>query len=351
MGCAGSSAIDGEAVDEAGGVGDEPAAAAPLPVADSRRAVHSQALSTIASLEDATNKCRAAVEAVIGALGGDNDERYTDPFWSPLEDANKMLYLDGKEGAFECTVSKPARWQRLSAMTDSPVLISDRIRAIDVRQGSIGDCHLLSAIASVAAANRSLLQKLFVHYDIKKGVFGVLLFVNGAWSYVLVDDWIAVDEEGAPLYARCASSNEVWLPVLEKAIAKAFCCFENLDGGKVAWALEVLTGMHIHMHIHIYIYTYIYAWCGLIYTQQSLDGGIHMSQGIHTHRGIRTRPCAGGMADPRDQEHLTYSLTYLLTYFFTSDLLPAGGMADPRDLLLVEDTEAAAAWRQVRGKR
>ena len=236
MGCAGSLPVAGEDVHEE----KTEAATTPLPEADPRRTVHAQSLSAITSLEDATNKCRAAVEAVIQGLGG--GKRYTDPLWSPTEDARKILYLDEDSGALDCTVTAPARWERLSTLCEAPVLISNRMRAIDVRQGSIGDCHLLSAIASVAAANRRLLRDLFVHHDIAKGVYGVRLYLNGSWSYVLVDDWVAIDEEGEMLYARCEAANEVWLPVLEKAIAKACCCFENLDGGKVAWALELLTG-------------------------------------------------------------------------------------------------------------
>ena len=244
MGCGGSSPLEdcGDGDEGTGDDAEEVIAPKPPPLLDARRAVHAQTLSATASLEEATKQCEAAVEAVLSGL---SEERYTDPIWSPLEgeaaEAN-MLFLDQASGGVDCSVGQPHRWARLSEVCEAPVLISNRIKATDVRQGDLGDCHLLSAIAAVASAKRSLLEALFVRYDIAKGVYGVRLFLSGAWTYVLVDDLIPLDDEGEKLYAHCDNVNEVWLPVLEKAIAKACCCFENLDGGKVPWALEVVTG-------------------------------------------------------------------------------------------------------------
>ena len=101
---------------------------------------------------------------------------------------------------------------------------------------------MLSGIAAVASARRELLRSVFVAHDVEKGVYGVRLFLNGAWTYVVVDDYVAVDDEGEKLYAKCGDPNELWLPVLEKAIAKGCCCFENIDGGFTEWAMEVITG-------------------------------------------------------------------------------------------------------------
>jgi len=154
-----------------------------------------------------------------------------------------MLYVDGIGPSHGSGLDAPERWERLSEICETPVLFSDQgIMASDVQQGAIGDCFLLSAVAAVASARPALLRELFVRYDVAKGVYGVRLFLSGAWLYVLVDDYIALDDEGEKLYASCSDSNELWLPVLEKAIAKACCCYENIDGGSVEWALEVVTG-------------------------------------------------------------------------------------------------------------
>ena len=244
MGCGASASVDD--ADDADDADDEEdteqqPVKAPPPTADPRRGVKASSVSAVASLDDATTRCRAVVEAVLSGLG---DSLYTDPLWSPSseEDADKILYVDGIGPSHESGLDAPERWERLSALCESPVLISDRIRAADVHQGGIGDCFLLSAVAAVASSRPALLRELFVRYDIAKGVYGVRLFLSGAWMYVLVDDYIALDDEGEKLYASCSDANALWLPVLEKAIAKACCCYENLDGGNVEWALEVVTG-------------------------------------------------------------------------------------------------------------
>lgn len=194
-----------------------------------------------ASLTDAEKRCKTAITSILAGLA-DSEEKYEDATWSPNEDEANVLYVDGEKPSHDCSVEAPDSWTRLGELSDAPVLISDRIKATDVQQGSIGDCFLLSAIAAVAAARRELVRSLFVAYDISKGVYGVRLFLNGTWDYVIVDDLVAVDDEGDKLYAKCEDVNELWLPVLEKAIAKACCAYENLDGGFTEWALEVITG-------------------------------------------------------------------------------------------------------------
>ena len=74
-----------------------------------------------------------------------------------------------------------------------------------------------------------------------QGIYGVRLFLNGTWEYVIVDDYVGL-LNGQLCYASSQDTNEVWLPVLEKAIAKACCCWENIDGGYTGWAMELLTG-------------------------------------------------------------------------------------------------------------
>lgn len=218
-----------------------------------KRSRRMDAVPATASLEEANTACRAAVASVVAGFtstdGADDvDGKFTDPMWSVASEADvcKVLYVDGEKPAADCTVQVPNSWRRLSELCDAPVLISDRIRASDVSQGGVGDCFLLGAIASVASHRRELLRNLFVSYDIARGVYGVRLFINGTWSYVLIDDFVGVDEDNDKCFAgrdaKGDDANELWLPLLEKAVAKACCCWENIDGGSASWAVELLTG-------------------------------------------------------------------------------------------------------------
>ena len=202
--------------------------------------LHAEQLNTgvphTEALAKCIKECEDAVDAILASLG--DGEKFTDS-WAVGPAA---LYTDGEAPCHDCTVTAPDEWRRLSEMCDAPVLISDSVSAGDVRQGSIGDCFLLSAIAAVASKRRELLVNNFVKYDVAKGVFGVRLFINGVWTFVIVDDFAAYTSDGQLVYASCANSSELWLPVLEKAIAKVCCCYENIDGGVTDWALEMLTG-------------------------------------------------------------------------------------------------------------
>ena len=196
------------------------------------------------SLHRCEEACRDAVQNAITGLG--EGDKFTDTLWNPLEDEARVLYAHEGPVLDDCTVGVPDGWERLSNRCDCPVLISDGISVTDVRQGQIGDCFLITAMGSVAAARPDAIRSLFVAHDVELGIYGVRLFLNGAWQYVIVDDYVAVTQEGegqtSLMYASSSDPNECWLPMLEKAIAKAVGCWENIDGGFTSWALEVLTG-------------------------------------------------------------------------------------------------------------
>lgn len=178
-----------------------------------------------------------------------------------------VLYVDKSKPGYDCTVSKPSRWCRLSELDDGcegqhvlfkdgvrcgcrphaaheaahrsnaskpaarcshfgglditrrphvpTCLVSERQRAFfvpscpsthrftsvcptcrllgspgDIKQGDIGTCWLLGAMGSVAGTDGKKLAKLFVRYDFDVGVFGVRFFLDGEWTYVLVDDFL-----------------------------------------------------------------------------------------------------------------------------------------------------------------
>jgi hypothetical protein len=60
-------------------------------------------------------------------------------------------------------------------------------------------------------ATGELLVNLFVKYDVAKGVYGVRLFMDGKWTYVIIDDYVGVNEDGEALFATCVDRHEPWL--------------------------------------------------------------------------------------------------------------------------------------------
>lgn len=157
----------------------------------------------------------------------------------------RNLYPNGAPD--DCTVAEPTSAARLSEIRPGVPLFDGRAHSNDIVQGSIGDCFLIGAIAAMAAAAESLgeldpLKRMFVASNQEYGVYGVMLFKNGAWEWVIIDDFVAVNPDSKqPLFAD-ATGNEVWPMLLEKAYAKLHVCWDTIDGGLVREAFADLTG-------------------------------------------------------------------------------------------------------------
>jgi len=113
----------------------------------------------------------------------------------------------------------------------------------DVKQGALGDCYYLSAIATIAE-RPELIQKLFVMRDLQKSIFVVKLFFNGSFRTVVVDDYFPF-RNGSYRYAhgeRGDNSRSLWVMLLEKAYAKLHGSFKSIEGGFESEAMADLTG-------------------------------------------------------------------------------------------------------------
>lgn len=82
--------------------------------------------------------------------------------------------------------------------------MSDRIEPNDILQGSIGDCYFLSAISAIAE-NDFRIKNLFPNLEINKyGIYMARVLHRGVLTEVVVDDYVPVNEEGEPLFAKPA---------------------------------------------------------------------------------------------------------------------------------------------------
>jgi Calpain family cysteine protease/GRF zinc finger len=114
----------------------------------------------------------------------------------------------------------------------------------DVFQGGVGDCWFLSAVA-VLAERFDLVQKVIQDSELSTtGKITFNLFIDGLWRKIEVDsslpcvskdslkrsskssadkvtDSLAVDPDGSHLAYAKANHKQLWVPLLEKAYAKA----------------------------------------------------------------------------------------------------------------------------------
>ena len=150
--------------------------------------------------------------------------------WLDLFDASFSLY-----------------WKRASELNPPEGMkrmqLFNKISPHDLAQGRLGDCWLIASIAALAE-HPSLVRRLFVNHEINdRGKYQVRLYNHhkAKFEIITIDDYLPVDWSGTPVFAK-PRGGEIWVCLLEKAIAKAVGCWENIDGGFTSWALEVLTG-------------------------------------------------------------------------------------------------------------
>jgi Calpain family cysteine protease/UBA-like domain len=176
------------------------------------------------------------------------------------------------------------------------VLYRQHIHVSQIRQGTVGDCWFLSALA-VVAEKPYLIQRILPHTALNTtGCYQINLFLDGTWQPILVDSYLPVvvkprggikshssssarsrvldgipvlvtskntsndgaghgvpmgngslrtvgAEEYVAVPAFCATPDrQLWPALIEKAYAKAHGSYQHLSGGYIAEGLQDLTG-------------------------------------------------------------------------------------------------------------
>ena len=131
-----------------------------------------------------------------------------------------------------------------------------------IRQGAIGNCWFLSALA-VVAEKPYLIQRVLPHKELNvKGCYQINLCLDGQWTPVIVDSNLPVIHRephqkqafrgGIPssittqliaIPVFCAiPDGQLWPALIEKAYAKAHGSYEHLSGGFIQEAFYDMTG-------------------------------------------------------------------------------------------------------------
>ena len=111
----------------------------------------------------------------------------------------------------------------------------------DIHQGLLPDNHLASAFSALAE-KYNLIKRLFKNEKYNDyGIYQIKLCVAGEWITIVIDDLFPCIPLSPPLVSR-SQSNELWILILEKAMAKVYDCYYNLTNINIADFLIVLTG-------------------------------------------------------------------------------------------------------------
>ena len=117
----------------------------------------------------------------------------------------------------------------------------------DVKQGSIGDCWLMAAMAAIARVKPQAIERLIKTRDKKRGLYDVTIYIRkekrNIPQVITVNDRFPIKTNGQkPPRAKQGDKNELWVMLIEKAYAVHLGSYQALKGGHSYKAMEALTG-------------------------------------------------------------------------------------------------------------
>ncbi|XP_039986012.1 calpain-9 [Xiphias gladius] len=185
-------------------------------------------------------------------LGSQSRRWLTDLLDRDLPPESVDVNRAGRDGLFvdyhfplgELELQSGVTWKRPKEFCPSPQFVVNGATRLDIRQGKLNDCWLLSAIASLAM-NRSLLRKVVPlgqsFQDGYNGSFTFRFWQYGQWEEVRIDDLLPTQEHKL-IYLSSPEKQEFWSSLLEKAYAKLKGGYRALDMGFPHEAMVDMTG-------------------------------------------------------------------------------------------------------------
>ncbi|KAI3394314.1 hypothetical protein diail_2908 [Diaporthe ilicicola] len=235
-----------------------------------------------AGYERAAEECRRRVRKIITECRRINT-RYRDPGWDIdwdfkwekghcLNSLGSTKYDICWSTLVNPAANIPKAVKRVHEIFKKPTFM-ENVLPSDIKQGNLGNCWLIASLTGLANVEDGI-RRICVEYDTKIGIYGFVFHRDGEWVYSIIDDklfltspcWDSqsiqralirqVDDEDAEkvyrdtyqtgskalFFGQNKDQNETWVPLLEKAYAKAHGDYACLSGGWIGEALEDLSG-------------------------------------------------------------------------------------------------------------
>jgi hypothetical protein len=136
------------------------------------------------------------------------------------------------------------RFDRLGETYPDSTLFGTNSNFTDPIQGFAGNCYILASMGAVAEFP-SVLENVFLTKTTNNaGIYAVRFYIRGKPWYVTVDDefFSSTYYDNGHTFAPTGDNANLWVPILEKAWAKAKGTYANSEGGWTQNGLRALTG-------------------------------------------------------------------------------------------------------------
>lgn len=107
-------------------------------------------------------------------------------------------------------------------------------------QGQLGDCYLLSSIASIISFYPEVIFDKILFSVNEAHFYVVKLFIDGEWQMIVTDDQFPC-EYGKPVFAK-PHGKEIWVMLLEKCWAKIYGSYKAIESGTPTEGFRAFTG-------------------------------------------------------------------------------------------------------------
>ncbi|KAF9161648.1 hypothetical protein DFQ26_004343 [Actinomortierella ambigua] len=202
-------------------------------------------LAATASKQAAIDACIAKVDAIVEECYA-NNTRFRDSTFDLLNDKASCLVSSATSSGLPWFMFMVDGAKRVSDLVKNPLFFSDGASPDDIKQGLVGNCWHVAALA-VMSNIPGLIEQVCVKRNEEVGVYGFIFFRDGDWISTVVDDQLfytvnPITNKTKLVFGSCHNPRETWLPLLEKAYAKVHGDYEALEGGWTGDGIEDLTG-------------------------------------------------------------------------------------------------------------
>ncbi|KAI8710510.1 Calpain catalytic domain-containing protein [Fusarium sp. LHS14.1] len=185
--------------------------------------------------------------------------RYEDHDWDLkkghcLNSLGSQRFKLDKDTLLSPSALTPRSVKRVHEIFDNPTFMKN-VNGGDVQQGTLDNCWVMGALTALGNAPDEL-RRICVAYDTEVGIYAFVFYRDGEWIQTIIDDKLYLNREGnedvyrnayqtgskALFFAQCRDQNETWVPLMEKAYAKAHGDYASISGGRMSEGLEDLSG-------------------------------------------------------------------------------------------------------------